>query len=66
MTDKLEVGDIVGYEEEIGIVMSISPSVHRIHKLSAEIKWIGGDQSTTTECAYDPVGIHIIARASES
>ena len=64
--DKLEVGDIVAFEGEIGIVISLSPSVHRTHKLTAHVKWTNGDQDVTHECAYDPVGILIIAKGSGS
>ena len=66
--DKLEVGDIVGYEEEIGIVICLSPSTKPQckRKLTASVKWMDGDQDITRECAYDPSGIHIIARASGS
>ena len=64
--DKLEVGDIVGYDGEIGIVISLSPSAHRTHKLSAQVKWMDGDQDITQECAYDPQGIYVIAKGSGS
>ena len=66
--DKLEVGDIVGYDGEIGIVMSLSPSTNPHHKMKlvANVKWCDGDQDTTQECAHDPQGIYIIARASGS
>ena len=63
--DKLEVGDVVGYGGEIGIVISLSRSTHRIHKLTAQVKWVS-DQDITSECAYDPCDIYIIARASGS
>ncbi len=64
--DKLEVGDIVGYEGEIGIVISLEPSTFRLHRLAAQIKWMDNDGDITQECAYNPVGIYIIARASGS
>ena len=66
--DKLEVGDIVGYQGEIGIVLSLSPSPlsHHDGKLTASVKWMDGDQDITKECAYDPQGIYIIVRASGS
>ena len=66
--DKLEVGDVVGYDGEIGIVVSLSPSTipHHNRKLTASVKWMDGDQDITRECAYDPSGIYIIARASGS
>ena len=66
--DKLEVGDIVGYEGEIGIVICVSPSSkpHHNRKLTASVKWMDGDQDITRECAYDPQGVYVIARASGS
>ena len=66
--DKLEVGDIVGYQGKIGIVICLSPSTqpHLNRKLFASVKWMDGDRDITRECAYDPQGIYIIARASES
>ena len=65
--DKLEVGDIVGYDGEIGIVISLSPPRNRHErKLTAQVKWTDGDQDITQECAYDPQGIYVIAKGSGS
>ena len=56
--DKLEVGDIVGYEEEIGIVICLSPSPapHHNRKLTASVKWMDGDHQPINKSDNAPNG----------